>query len=466
MADADPRQAPVTGLQGTGVPDQPYQSISLQAIIGFSLALFFSIAIALCAISGFIGGLPMLFPLWTILIPIGIGFLCVSAQSTVRASEGTLGGGRLAGVGLAFTLVSGLAYWSYYTATYLAYRQQSTGFLEAEAFRLTLPASDRPPAGDGLRDKIETTKNGDNPAGPLFTRFSGSDFVRYIRLGGGAPKFSLVSASAPEFDKGVPRVQLVYQVDTPFASFQLDVPVQGYMTHVAEGVVRKWNVIFPGVALKNPSSIAMTKQGDRVISLDMQSKAFYMRWLHKAVPMTDPEGAYRETLPAAEQAKPIPEVPAFLAVSGSGPLALSIPGELNDYKNGPGAFFAGDLVRADDKTFWAAGSSKELMIAEVKSQFQAGVAVSEWLKPVTQSPTSPLVIPQCQLTDDKVRFSYDMQAVFPNRFLVGCTLTVEAPIPAGWDGTAPLTWRVVSLDLVRGRTPPPPNRKSAPGRGA
>ncbi len=111
-------------------PEQAYRPVSGPAVVGLALAALFALGLAVAAVLAWRSATPLLLPPIVLLVPLVASCLCVAGWLHVRRSEGTRVGRSLARAGLGLSLLCGLGYGAYRTATELALRQQANEFSE------------------------------------------------------------------------------------------------------------------------------------------------------------------------------------------------------------------------------------------------------------------------------------------------------------------------------------------------
>src|SRR5260370_15621505 len=146
-----------------GETPAPYSAVSLLAILGFSLAVVYGAGLTVASLVALLQRTPLLIA-WSLLIPAAAAAVCAAAHLRIRNSEGALSGLALTRWGLGISLILGLLYVAYFTATYLAVSAQAKAFADqwfddlahdrvAEAYLLTLPPP-RPTVDDTLRSRL------------------------------------------------------------------------------------------------------------------------------------------------------------------------------------------------------------------------------------------------------------------------------------------------------------------------
>src|SRR5580704_583852 len=181
-----------------------YKPLSLLAVAGFSVSVFFALLILAFAADGLLRGQPFFLPAILILLPLAGAVLSGLGLWEVQNSEGTRAGAKLAKWGLALSLVVGICYYVYQNVTGLAIIQQANSFLMDKdvdsgffprlqgakvdvysAFLLTLPPGERPninPANNAEMERLDMPNA--QAARGMVSRFLESHLVRVIRQAG------------------------------------------------------------------------------------------------------------------------------------------------------------------------------------------------------------------------------------------------------------------------------------------
>jgi hypothetical protein len=386
------------------------QPRTLLLFAGLALLGLYAVPVGLGGLVAFGQG-PWLLWDWTMLVPLAAAALSWVALGRIRASEGTLSGAALCAWGIGLSLFFGVIYAAYRTATSLAVRRQADGFVQDwlgqlkqgnvdKAFLQTVTTS--PP--NVTRESLEVQYN--NPPPPAqtgaFSQFSLSDYVRLIRQAGPEARVQLLNSSW-DYEQGGYVVQLKYKVDTPVASFPLDVTVKGVEGRGKEFRGRQWQVVSGATGVPG-RSFTFTDAGKALMEQSVSGRAFAQKWLGKLAPQ---DGNGRDDFPAG-------------------------------------------LVRTDD--FWAIPKFRDEIIEGVRAAFRPKGA-----SPATIS-LLPVPVPAWTREGDRLRLFCDIQILLRDpqtrapRFVAEGQLVVEGEAPPG--AAPPASWRVERLDLIRGRTAP------------
>jgi hypothetical protein len=111
--------------------------LSLLALGSFLIVAPFTLLLAVLAVASFRNQSPLVLPVWLQAVPVSGAILAIVSLVVIRKSEGILAGRRLAVAVLWDCSLMCLAYWAYYSATYLAIRQQSDDFVQNSLAELT-----------------------------------------------------------------------------------------------------------------------------------------------------------------------------------------------------------------------------------------------------------------------------------------------------------------------------------------
>jgi hypothetical protein len=447
---------------------EAYQPLSLLAIAGFLLCLLYALVVIGGGVVALLNHTPWLLPLWTLLLPIVGVALAWVARGRIEGSEGTLGGTALANWGIGLGVLFGLTYTAYFAATYFAVRQQATDFARAwlddvragkleQAYLRCIEFGKRPREDAHLRTSLENLGATALVSYPAFQR---ADFIRLLKQGGPEARAELAGVKDWDFEKGGYQVQLVYQVSTPVARFELILAVLGKESLAGEYEGRQWSIMMEKCQAEHP--FQQTPEGERLMTSLSKARKFAQNWLG-ALSRGDKEAAYLDTLPPAERAgqeRARGKADGAGAVAGPAAILAADP-EGRAYLAGKEAFLKGGLVRADPKTFWA--SDPKAVVEGVKDLFRP------WTVSASQVELSQQArLPEWDQVGGKLRPRFDVQiALFDRmpavprpgerpipRFQVDGMLVVESTAAAGQEEDS-RSWRVVGLELIRGQAPGP-----------
>jgi hypothetical protein len=457
----------------------------LLAVAGLALGGTLA-ALALFSLVAFSGSNPWLVPGWTLVLPLLGGLVSWLARARIQKSEGTLSGTALTTWGLGLSLVFGLTYAAFLTATLYAVRDQqgneiARAYLREiqngnlpRAFLLTLPPSARPAEGPRLRDDIQVrfnTAKGPEP-GP-YSRFAQRDYVRLLQMAGEQAQVELKNADW-KYEQNAYSVTLVYQVTASLAKFQVSVTARGQEAAGPKGGGRQWHVVGDSTGML-PSSLNLEAEAKDVLG---SAVPFARTWAEQ-LNQGQFDEAYRNTQPPAQRKAPAPKkagldrtgLGALAGPLAPGPLAVADAGLA---QVGRRAFFLGGLVRVDGKytgePLWMDHDARPDLAPE-KKEARRAEAVEEARKlfrpDLAGRPQLVLLgseIPFWKREGDKLRLWLTGQLAGGDpraapRFLLEVRVVLEADASA--EG-APLSWRVVALELVRGEGVEGPPRRGPP----
>ena len=453
MADITDRpQAAPTFTPGPGESGLPYRPLSGLAIAGFVLGAAYALVVLAGGVLAYSRGSPWLMPAWSALVPLAALLVCALARRRIRAAEGTLAGSRLANWGIGLSLAVGLTYWAYWSATFLAVRQQASNFVQNQwfkaladgdlnnAFLLTIQPGNRP-TGD-LRAELEVNFNfaGDPNTPGGFTRFSQLEFVRAMLDSGPDSTYALAHTGVPSVEKGGLQVPLLYHVRSRYAEFDLLVTVNGTSARGKGQPGRQWYVVAEQSGMKEERR-QLTEEGQTMARDTDDALRMVRGWVRMvSSPNPDLEGAYRQTLPADRRKSPDPKADDAAARS---------------YRAGLRAFKEGGIVRADKDTFWGGDEKQQAEVVDGTRKMFA--EQKDWMK---LAPVS--VRPLIRRDGDRLHLAFDAQMLVKDKFAVGGRVVAVADVKG--PDARPTSWRVESLDLVRARSVPKEGPMGRTGR--
>ncbi len=463
---AEPYPGLAAAPQVTSSPaDAAYRPLSIPAVVGCAVAALYAAFLVVCWTASFLTGMPLYLPYSSLLVPAVAVVLSALGWLQVQRSEGTRAGGGLAVWGMALGGLFGLGYWAYLTGTRLAVGAQAQAFADGwidqvrkgqldEAFRLTVPPDQRPQAGPDLRRNLELRFNSADPAAGrpgAFTAFRDSDAVLLLNHGrneesGGGTTVRPLGLKEWSYSGRTYHVLLEYELQTAERSVHLQVALQGTESS-QEG--RQWAVITRQTQPRPP--FEEQPLGARVMALKGSSSAFMNGWLAK-VGAGQGADAYLETLEPARRRELQAAVAARLVGEGLAPgvgPAVGAAAGRQELLPGYREFQKGNIIRADQKTFWAEGPLRTAIPAEVRRMFsRAPRAFAVALRP------NPMNMVAWDRDGDKVRFANDFQLIIFPRYLVEGTFVVETDAAVLDDANANPVWRVAAIDLTAGRSGP------------
>jgi hypothetical protein len=411
------------------------------------------------------GSAPWLLPMWSLALPLAGLLICWIARGRILASEGTLSGLGLCNVGMSTVAVFGLLYVAYYAATWVAVRQQSAAFATEwmarlqkgetdRAFVLTIPPDKRPPDDGSLRTALENYWNLPGPQSPsgAYTEFCLKDHVRFLGSTGDV-KVEPLGLVDWRYEEGKYQARYDYRVTSSMGSIDVEVTVVGQEPPQGEAKGRQWAVDPAHSGRKGPPDF--TTAGKIMVDQTAAASNFITTWFEKWY--REDDEAYLLTLPIS-------------ARSGAQAQRLTIgaaAGEAATWDDpGRAAFYAGSLVVADPKVFYAPRTYRDTVPALLRQCFAPGSD-----KPYKALINSSSKFPFVQINASGGRISYDAIFVFKDLgegrdVLVDALVVLEC-------GAESLSqkepdWQLKEIQLLRAHSPnsvpggPPGLRATAP----
>ncbi len=262
--------------------EESYRPVAGFAIAGLIVASLFAVGISAGALVGLVYGVPLLLP-WLLVIPAGGAVLSLVAQRQIRNSEGTRSGLALARVGLWLSVLFGLGYAAYITATILAVRQQAEDFLldSDKGFFAKLKAQETNAAF--LLTRLPDQRADVDPAddekmqrqfGRDLMAFATSSLVRFVRQGGKKAQIDLQGIANSTYREGGYWVEADVNVETPDVTVPYRLVVRSRETKTG----RKWYVDWTRVP-EQAHDVQLTAQGQAVMELIQSSHRVAQNWL-------------------------------------------------------------------------------------------------------------------------------------------------------------------------------------------
>ncbi len=278
-----------------------YVPISNWAIAGLVVAGAFGVLVAVSTVFALYERGPVLFPEWTLALPILGALLSIIAYRKIADSEGTRTGLHLARWGLLISLVAGLGYFSYYYSLRLAHVHQANQFLMeegpesgffpkienaggslallAEPFLLTLPAGARPKLARTLtpEERLREVINLFGTPGPKgepspWLSYQENYLVQSLARGGRVVPLAVQSWS---YQARSYRVLRLYKVTT--GEFETEVELSVESSEAEEtGRNRKWFLNLNRVRILSKLHEVLTPLGKGVWNLQ-HSGDLYLR---------------------------------------------------------------------------------------------------------------------------------------------------------------------------------------------
>jgi hypothetical protein len=430
-----PPNAGVSGEeQGAIAPvsSDTYQPLSLLALASFGLALLYALVVLILGAVALLGRNPFLMPGWTFLFPIAVLILCWAARMRIRNSEGTLSGLTFTAWGSRLAVLFGLIYGAYYSFTFIAVRLQAMQFADrffeqikqGHLDKAFLLAQGENP--NSSRDLLELRFNQSTPTPGgtgFFTRFCQERFVRFIEMDGEQAKIIPRGVAAWDYSKGGYRMTLNYHVSTSLVDFDMKLETFGRDPKADEPKGPKWQILLTGGETAIVGDLRPTPQGQDFMRKTGKAHDFATEWVAK---IDDPS-----------------------ALKPSERKQLS------------------ELIRLDDKTFWAGQKQREDIKNHVRNTFQPAPAGRPSFNLTLQPPSSalPLLSESGGQTIAKfdVTLNYFDDSGSKILYIVNGRLVVSAPSSAAADSAS--AWKVEGIDIESGRTPPERRRPPDPRSG-
>jgi hypothetical protein len=267
-----------------------YQKLSLLALASFLIAALSTLVLVVLAIASFRSQSPLFLPAWLQAVPVIGAILALVSLVIIRRSEGILAGRRLAVAALWSCTLVCLAYWAYYSATYLAIRQQSDDFVEnwikkiaagksVVAFLDTLPPAARQTIDPDNTKAIEIRfgLGGVSPAQKsTLDVFRENELVRLVNDSGDAVRVTPLGIRKWEYDKGVFRLIRSYQVAVPEATITADIETRGGLSETHEFSGRQWQLEIP--AAESIRGLEISDRGRNLRTLVQEASRVVEKW--------------------------------------------------------------------------------------------------------------------------------------------------------------------------------------------
>jgi hypothetical protein len=493
MSEPTARPTPAPASPKVAEP-APYRPLSILAIVGLALAAAYVAAVVLIGGFDLLHGEPLQLHLFWSLLPVGGVVASVLALMRIKRSEGTLAGEKAARWGLLLSVLVGLSYWAYVGATWYAISREASQFCEnflgklshgeaPAAFRLTLPAGERPAEDDRLREQLEGRYNNVSERGTKgpFGMFRQAEAYRMLSLGGPTTTFEPLGVDSWEYTAGGYEVRLIYQVRQPQASYTMVVTLLGSEAAKGSGASgRQWHVDWGKTGLKAGVAPQITEDGRALFNATEAGRLFIMNdWL-EAMRKGRTEDVFLATLPA-EQREPARKSAeqgrlSLLLADGLGTGALPWAGPAAALSRvmmigdpdvvreatfpGFAAFAAGGLIRVEKGVFWAPADISEEIVRQAREQFRHPTAQMAQVL----IPEMAARFPVLKREGNRLLVGTDVSMPVPvaaPRYVVEGRLTVECDADEAAAGRIK-TWRVHSFELDSGKPLPPPRPDMRP----
>lgn len=456
------------GIQRGSPGETTYSQLSLLAILSLTLAVLYVLGLIVLGTIAFLRKEPLLLPVFSFVVPMAGILLGWLAFTQIKTSEGALTGSSLANWAIRLSLISGLLYGAYYSATNMAIHRQAQSYalqwlqlikdgkLE-EAFWMTLPQP-RPPFGAGSLNAIETRFNSgsDFTKPDTFSGFLQQDYIRLMQNSGGQIEIGNPSLTSNSAERGGFVLTFRIPLKTKYSKFPLVVTVFG-KTEKNQG--RQYRIISQVTRTDNTNSSDITDDAALIEMLQSirSSSSLAQTWVDRFR-----EGnlgfCYELTLPIKNRKKLILDyiqasAEGLLVGFNSKRLAEPSTDSLNRFKTG-------EMIGLVDNFYCSSDLKKETILKAVRNLLTPG---GDWMffpgKGLTRGKAPfPLI---SRVSDKDVVFRYDYQMILDkivgqdDNILVEFQVKVrEEDVP---ESPGKKNFYVEGVDLIRARVPPPPS---------
>jgi len=465
---AEPSARPGVAPPEGGSESTTYRPLSVLAIVGCALGVFYAGTVLIGGVSSFTAGTPLLLPtVLCVFLPLAGAGLSFAARRQIVRSEGTRAGLALTQWGWWLSIIFGLGYAAFYAATYLALRSQADVNAEKyffeklkqgkthAAFWYTLDPSTRQTVNPDNHAEMEIRFNVKNPMDLTkqgqFTVFQQSELVRTIVLGGAETQVKALGVQEWDYNTGAYVLKRNYLITTPEGEFEAIVGVSGSTSRGAASEGRQWRVVLESTGIQQRR---LTDRGNHVLALRQQSIGFLRRWSERML-TGNYEEAFLDLCEPAERSKLravfraryvlLDHLPPGLA---QGPLlskamALGDPELILRLYMPNYERVLGKLVEVPASFDAEDEATKEAVKKLVRNPFRARAEgfpladVSLW-EPNSGSFMAPLV------KEGRIRFKHECQLAFPPRYRCGTTIVVESE-PGFEDAARETDWRLLRI---------------------
>lgn len=481
VSESVPRlpQAPPTpnsNFDPSPVAAANYSSLSVMALIGFSVSAVFAAVLLFLGLYALITRSTFLLGNWIFVFPVLGLLLSALAWSAIHSSEGALAGKSLARWGVLLGLFVGLGGLAYKVAVYMAIRQQASVVAEkwlrhltrgelGQAGYMIIPPEKRltlnPESPTLLREVEERMSIAQDPNAMQnrFSSFAQTELVRLLqRSGEEETKLQLRSIQAMDYTSDGYKVVLIYQIETPDGQFEAEITLLGSMVETDEGNRRLWRVDDMNSRLsKEAGKHVLTERGKTYERYSTQASTFVGQWHVKLG--RDKQAAFLQSLPAGQRATTRELLDnARLLGAAAGAVGIVSLDDNAEYSRFLG-FLGGEFVTLEEDRFPDDEELRKLTLAGIRQMFSIGSTGVNM--------RVPEAIPQRRVNDGKIRFFYDVQMRLPPAIAVEGILEVEADerelntevpdsIPWRAKGIRLLTGRVAGAGPTGGARPPQP----------
>lgn len=439
----------------TQEPESTYQALSILSVVGLVVGCGFGLVVVVGSLAAFVGTTPFLLPLWAGVFPLVAVLAGWIALAQIRDSAGALTGRGFAWAGINGAVITGLVYFTYFMANNLAVRQQAQDFANEYlssiakgqtevSFLYMMKPAERPNSRDvsRIRPIIEVNYNAVQDLGQMgpYSQYQMEFYVRLLTLFGDKASFKMLKAGFPDFAEGGYIVPLMYEIRTD--AMVLVINMRVHSTNTAKG--REWYLMPKSVANAERN---LLPEGEK---LEAQAKAasktilsFQKQLTRMKVggPTCDPDfdGAFLDSVAGVGLKKPATDA------------------QKADFAQKRDAFFGpadgkpGRFLKPVNDAFYCDANFKDKLLAEISKALTVGSGyypyIPTWFNAVTESG-----VPFIREVEGELVYSTDCQLGFIPRSVVNGKLILKAA--KGADPLKPESWRISSLELVRGRNMP------------
>lgn len=436
-------------------PESTYQALSILSVVAMVVGCGFGLIVIVGSLAAFVGTTPFLLPFWAAVFPLVAVLAGWIALAQIRDSAGALTGRGFAWAGINGAVITGLVYFTYFMANNLAVRQQAQEFAndylttiakgQTElSFLYMLRPTERPNSRDvsRIRPIIEVNYNAVQDLGQMgpYSQYQLEFYVRLLTLFGEKATFKMVKAGFPDFAEGGYVVPLMYVIQTDAMTLSINMRVHSVNT----GKGREWYLVGKSVSnaerTLHPAGEKLEAQA-KAAAKAIQSFQKQMTRMKTGSPACDPDfdGAFLDSLAGMGLAKPATDAQKAEFA------------KKRDAWFGPADGKPGRFLKPADETFYCDANFKDKLLAEINKAWTVGSGyypyIPTWFNAVTDTG-----IPFIREKDGELTYTTDCQLGFIPRTVVNGKLTLKAA--KGSDPLKPESWRISSMELVRGRNMP------------
>jgi len=444
----------------TQEPESTYQSLNILSVVGLVVGCSFGLIVLVGSLAAFLGTTPFILPLWAGVFPLVAVLAGWIALAQIRDSAGALTGRGFAWAGINGAVITGLVYFTYFMANNLAVRQQAQDFAndylstvakgQTElSFLYMLKPAERPNSRDvsRIRPIIEVNYNAVQDLGQMgpFTQYQLEFYVRLLTLFGEKASFKMVKAGFPDFEEGGYVVPLMYEISTD--AIVLSINMRVHSTNTAKG--REWYLMPKSVTnaerIVLPAGEKLEAQA-KAAAKAIQSFQKQLTRMKVGGPSCDPDfdGAFLDSVAGVGLARPTTD-------AQKADFAMK-----RDAFFGPADGKPGRFLKPANESFYCDANFKDKLLSEINKAWTVGSGyypyIPTWFNAVTESG-----VPFIREKDGELTYTTDCQIGFIPRSVINGKLVLKAA--KGADSLKPESWRISSLELVRGRNMPRPTEQ-------